>query len=193
MYKNMDTLKAGCQRCKRCPLCETRTRVVFGEGSYQADIMFVGEAPGAQEDIEGRPFIGRSGKLMDKMLEEAGLDREEIFITSLLKCRPPENRDPLPTEQALCEKWLAEQIRLIAPKVVVCIGRISAIRLIRGDYKVTKEHGVFYEKNGRVYMGMYHPAAVLRSPSLKAAAQEDYHKLKEFLEQGPHSGLYSNR
>lgn len=183
MYKNMDTLQAACRRCKRCPLWETRAQVVFGEGAPQAEVLFVGEAPGAQEDIEGRPFIGRSGKLMDKMLAEAGIEREAIFITSLLKCRPPENRDPLPAEQELCEKWLKEQIRLLNPRVIVCVGRISAMRLIRRDFKVSKEHGVFYEKNGRVYMGMYHPAAVLRSPSLKQVAQEDYLKLKKLLEQ----------
>lgn len=183
MYKNMNTLRRACCKCQKCALNKTRIQVVFGDGDVSAAILFVGEAPGANEDREGHPFIGRGGKLMHTMMEAAGIDPSTVFITNMVKCRPPENRDPSPEEQTVCRDWLNEQIRILNPKIIVCIGRIAAMNLIRNDYKVTKEHGVFYNKDGRTYMGMFHPAAVLRSPRLKDAAQEDFYRLKAYLEQ----------
>lgn len=182
MYQNMNTLEAGCLNCKKCALCGTRTQVVFGDGDRHARILFVGEAPGANEDQQGKPFVGRGGQLMRRMMEEAGIDRSAVFITNMVKCRPPENRDPSPAEQQQCAMWLEEQLRLLNPEVIVCIGRIAAMRFIRKDFKVTKEHGQLHKQNGRTYVGMYHPAAVLRSPGLRPAALEDFKKLNAFLD-----------
>lgn len=182
MYRKIETLRTACNRCRTCPLCETRTKVVFGEGCQPADILFVGEAPGAREDEAGQPFIGRSGQLMTRMMEEAGIPRASVYITSVVKCRPPENRDPSLRELDLCQHWLEEQIRLLNPKIIVCIGRISAGRLIFKNFKVSKDHGRFFQKNGRILVGLYHPAALLRTPSLKEVAQADYLRLKSFLD-----------
>ena len=180
MMSKLEKLREECEKCEKCELCKSRTNLVFGTGNENAKVMFIGEAPGESEDLQGEPFVGRSGKLLDSMLEEIGLDRKEnIFIANMLKCRPPKNRDPLPKEQDLCINWLYEQIRIINPKVVVCLGRISSQRMIGKDFKVTTEHGQFIEKDGIVFMGTFHPAALLRNPHNKPLAKEDFEKLKE--------------
>jgi len=151
-------------------------------GNTNADIMFIGEGPGEQEDLTGEPFVGRGGKLLDKYLEAVDLSRKKnIYIANIVKCRPDNNRDPLPQEQEECIKWLREQVRLIRPKIIVCLGRISAQRLISPDFKVTQSHGEFIEKGGVLMMGTFHPAALLRNPNNKPAALEDFFALREKL------------
>ena len=160
-----DTLKAECLACRRCELCTDRTHVVFGQGVQTAEVLFVGEGPGQSEDEQGLPFVGRSGQLLDRYLFAIDLDRSRnCYIANIVKCRPPQNRDPLPAESEACMPWLREQFRLLRPKIVVCLGRIAAQRMIRPDFSVTKEHGQFIEKGGILFMGTFHPAALLRQP-----------------------------
>ena len=187
MYETWEKLRADCMQCRKCSLCETRTNLVFGVGSENAEVMFIGEGPGENEDLQGEPFVGRGGKLLDKYLEAIDLDRKKnIYIANMVKCRPPKNRDPLPEEQDKCIEWLREQTRLIRPKIIVCLGRISAQRLISKDFKVTKQHGDFIEKGGILFMGTFHPAALLRNPNQKPDALEDFlalqRKIKEICE-----------
>lgn len=184
MYENWEQLRADCMNCRKCSLCETRTNLVFGVGSENAEVMFVGEGPGENEDLQGEPFVGRGGKLLDKFLEAVDLDRKKnIYIANMVKCRPPKNRDPLPEEQDECIQWLREQTRLIQPKIIVCLGRISAQRLISKDFKVTQQHGQFIEKGGILFMGTFHPAALLRNPNQKPDALEDFLALKEKIKE----------
>lgn len=180
MYRDMGELRNDCMNCEKCELCRTRTNLVFGGGNENSKILFIGEAPGENEDIQGEPFVGRGGKLLDSYLTAAGLDRNRnIYIANILKCRPPKNRDPLPGEQDCCINWLREQVRILNPKVIVCLGRIAACRLISSDFKVTKEHGVFFDRNGVLMMATYHPAALLRDPGRKGEALDDFMKLRE--------------
>ncbi|GKI15754.1 hypothetical protein CE91St44_22390 [Oscillospiraceae bacterium] len=177
---DFEALKQECLVCRRCGLCETRTNVVFGMGSPTAEVMFIGEGPGRNEDEQGLPFVGRSGKLLDQYLEAVDLSRDKnVFIGNIVKCRPPENRDPLPEEWDACLPWLREQFKFIRPKIVVCLGRIAAQRLIRPDFSVTKEHGQFEEKNGVLFTATLHPAALLRNPTQKPLAFADYVALRE--------------
>ena len=160
---NWDELQQACQQCTRCGLCETRKNVVFGVGNPSADIMFIGEGPGEQEDLQGQPFVGPAGKLLDDMLSIIDLDRKKnCYIANIVKCRPPHNRDPLETEQDACIDFLREQIALIQPKIIVCLGRISAMRLIRPDYRITREHGQWTQIDGIWTTAIYHPSALLR-------------------------------
>jgi len=160
---NWDELHQACQNCTRCGLCETRKNVVFGVGNHNADIMFIGEGPGEQEDLQGQPFVGPAGKLLDDMLSIIDLDRKKnCYIANIVKCRPPQNRDPLETEQDACIDFLKEQILLIQPKIIVCLGRISAMRLIRPDYRITREHGQWVQLDGISITAIYHPSALLR-------------------------------
>ena len=172
---NWDKLKKANIACKRCKLFETRTQVVFGTGNPKADILFIGEAPGQTEDELGLPFVGRSGKLLDDMLALISLKREDVFISNIVKCRPPGNRDPLPGERAACAPWLEEQIKLIQPKIIVCLGRVAAMYFIRSDFKMMRDHGKWYESaDGIFMMGMYHPAALLRDPRKRPEAFLDF-------------------
>lgn len=171
----LDELEIKCRECTKCGLCEGRTNLVFGEGKKDADIMLIGEGPGENEDLQGRPFVGRSGQLLDKFLASVDLSRDKnVYIANMVKCRPPKNRDPKPDEQDMCINWLREQFKIIRPKIIICVGRISAQRLIDKDFRVTKEHGVFYERNGVLMMGTYHPAAILRNPNNKELAFADW-------------------
>lgn len=180
MEMNWETLQKQCGECRKCKLCETRHNVVFGVGNREADIMLIGEGPGENEDLQGEPFVGRAGKYLDKLLEAVDLSREkDIYIANMVKCRPPQNRDPLPEEQDACIEWLKAQVRLVRPKIIVCLGRVAAMRLMKPDIKITKEHGVFMEKNGIQMVAMLHPAALLRNPASKPAAFEDMLKLKQ--------------
>lgn len=184
MYTSWEKLEEDCRKCEKCSLCSGRTNLVFGYGNRNAEVMFIGEGPGEQEDLQGKPFVGRSGKLLDKYLEYIGLDREKnIFIGNMVKCRPPQNRDPKPEEQEICLFWLREQVRLIRPKIIVCLGRISSQKLIKPDFRVTQEHGAFFDKNGTLMMGTFHPAALLRNPNQKGDALNDFLKLKEKIEE----------
>ncbi len=173
-----EELKAQCLNCHACGLSETRTNVVFGVGAPDAEVLFIGEAPGANEDAKGEPFVGRAGKLLDDMLATVGLQRQNIYITNSVKCRPPQNRDPLNTEKDACSGYLQQQLRLMRPKIIVCLGRISAMEIIKPDFKITKEHGQFFEKNGVLMMALYHPAALLRDPHKKPETFEDLKRLQ---------------
>lgn len=180
MYENWEQLRKDCMGCDKCELAKTRTKLVFGVGNENAKVLFIGEGPGANEDLQGEPFVGRGGQLLDKFLAAVDLDRKKnIYIANMVKCRPPQNRDPLPAEQDMCIGWLREQTRLLKPKIIVCLGRISATRLISPDFKVTKQHGQFIEKNGTLMMGTFHPAALLRNPNQKPQALEDFVALRE--------------
>ena len=184
MYTNWTELEKACKSCEKCALCQTRTNVVFGIGNPESDILFIGEGPGENEDLEGLPFVGRSGQLLDKMLAAVDLDRNKnIFIANIVKCRPPKNRDPLPEEQEACINWLRNQVMIMKPKIIVCLGRIAAMKLIKPDMKITKEHGIFFEKNGVLMMATLHPAALLRNPNNKPAAFEDFLKLRAKLDE----------
>lgn len=175
-------LKEKCLVCRDCKLCETRTNVVFGEGNPNARLMFVGEGPGETEDKTGRPFVGKAGQLLEKMILAIGLTRDEVYIANMVKCRPPKNRDPEPQETETCIKYLREQVRLIDPEFIVCLGRISACRLIDPEFRVTKQHGNWVQKGKIKIMGTFHPSALLRNPSQKPEAFEDFLKIKAELE-----------
>jgi len=182
MAQSMQELELSLKNCQKCRLCEQRKNVVFGTGPYDARVMFIGEGPGQNEDEQGKPFVKRGGQLLDKMLDAVDLSRERnVFIANMVKCRPPQNRDPMPDETEACLPFLREQVRLIRPRIIVCLGRIAAQRLISPDFKVTKQHGEFFDKNGVLMMGTLHPAAILRNPNQKPAAFEDFLKLREVI------------
>ena len=171
-----------CRICDKCPLGKTKTNTVFGCGNQNARLMFVGEAPGEQEDKQGIPFVGAAGKLLDKYLDAVGILRDEVYIANILKCRPPHNRDPLPEEGDACIGFLREQVKLIRPEIIVCLGRISAMRLIKPDFKITREHGVIVKKGAFAMTAVYHPAALLRDPSKKEDMYRDMKKIKAYLD-----------
>jgi len=181
MSKGWDELKKECLACRRCGLCETRTNVVFGVGPQDAEVLFIGEGPGEQEDLQGEPFVGRAGKLLDDMLELIDLDRTKIYIANMVKCRPPKNRDPLNIEQEACSIWLKAQIELLQPKIIVCLGRIAAMTFIREDYKITQEHGKWTERNGILTTALYHPAALLRDPRRRPETFEDLKVIQQAI------------
>lgn len=177
---NWEEWEEACLACKRCPLADTRTHVVPGIGNKQAEILFIGEGPGENEDLQGEPFVGRGGKLLDLILETVGLSRREnIYIANIVKCRPPQNRDPLPAEKEACLPWLKDQVEMLQPKIMVCLGRVASCTLIDPEFKVTKQHGEFRKINGIWRMGTLHPAAVLRDPRKKSEWFEDFVKLRD--------------
>ena len=179
-----EELESTCMSCKRCALYETRTNVVFGVGNREADVLFVGEGPGEQEDLKGEPFVGRAGKLLDDMLKIIHLDRtKNIYIANIIKCRPPKNRDPLNTEQDACMDYLRRQYQLLEPKIVVCLGRIAAMRLIDENFKITREHGKWYDKDGVKFMALYHPAALLRDPRKRPDTFLDLKELERVIKE----------
>ena len=177
-----DQLYEACSSCQGCELAKTRTNCVFGTGNREADILFVGEAPGEQEDLSGTPFVGRAGQLLDKYLYAVDIAREDVYIANILTCRPPKNRDPLPAEEDACIDYLREQVRLIKPKIIVCLGRIAAMRLIKPDFKISKEHGPWFEKGNFVMTAVYHPAALLRDPRRKEEMLADMQEIKRKLD-----------
>ena len=162
MFENWEELKENCLNCRKCSLCEARSNVVFGVGNPCAKVMFIGEGPGRNEDLQGEPFVGAGG---------------------IVKCRPPQNRDPLQEEQEACMDWLRNQTALLRPKIIVCLGRIAAMRIIKPDFKITREHGQFFKK-GNIYMtATLHPAALLRNPAQKPAAFDDFLKLRDKIDE----------
>lgn len=184
MIDNWEELEKECRNCTKCGLCQQRTQVVFGVGNPRAKVMFIGEGPGEHEDQQGEPFVGRGGKLLDKLFAAVDLDRNKnVYITNLVKCRPPENRDPLPEEQEACLPWLRNQVSLIRPKIIVCLGRIAAMKLIQPDIRITRDHGTFFDKKGILMMPVLHPAALLRNPSQKPGAFEDFLQLREKMDE----------
>ncbi len=177
-------LEQTCLRCTRCGLCETRHKVVFGVGNPHADVMFIGEGPGEQEDLRGEPFVGPAGKLLDEMLSIIDLDRgENCYIANIVKCRPPRNRDPLDGEQDACIGYLENQIALVQPKVIVCLGRIAAKRMIDGDYRITRQHGAWVQKNGIWMTAVYHPSALLRDVSKRPETFDDLLSIRQKLQE----------
>ena len=176
---NWNELEEQCLHCQKCALADTRTHMVFGVGSKTAEVMFIGEGPGENEDLQGEPFVGRAGQLLDDMLEIIDLSRKSnIYIANIVKCRPPQNRDPLNTEQDACIHYLRNQVALIRPKIIVCLGRIAAMRVIKEDFKITREHGQWFERNGVHMMAMFHPAAILRDPRRRPEAFVDLKTLQ---------------
>ena len=170
---NWEELERTCYSCNRCKLATTRHNVVFGIGRRNADIMFVGEGPGEQEDLKGEPFVGAAGQLLDDMLSIIDLDRTNCYIANIVKCRPPRNRDPEESEQDACINYLWNQIDLIRPKIIVCLGRVAAKRLINTDYRITKEHGTWVHKNDVWITSIYHPSALLRDVGKRPETFED--------------------
>ena len=174
----LDAIKRECLSCRECPLCQYRTNVVFGVGDPESELMFVGEGPGENEDKQGEPFVGAAGRLLDDMLEMIDLTRSQVYIANVVKCRPPRNRDPLNEEQAACRHWLDSQLELIRPKIIVCLGRIAAAAIIKPDFKITREHGLWFDINGARTMAMYHPAALLRDESKRPETFVDLRALR---------------
>lgn len=178
-----ETLEEACRSCTKCPLHQSRTNCVFGQGSRDAVLMFVGEAPGEKEDLSGIPFVGPAGKHLDKFLEAVGIDRKRVYITNILKCRPPRNRDPLPQEQDCCIDYLRTQVKLIQPKIIACLGRIAAMRLITPDFKITRDHGVFHQRGEYLITAVYHPAALLRDPRKNEDMYRDMKAIRQKLDE----------
>lgn len=176
----LQALQQECLACRRCGLCETRHSVVFGQGTAHAEVMLVGEGPGANEDEQGLPFVGKSGQLLDHYLEAVDLSRDKnVYIANIVKCRPPQNRDPLPEESAACMPWLRQQFQLIRPKIVVCLGRVAAQRMLDPGFAISRDHGKFFDKQGTLFMATYHPAALLRYPDNKPAVFGDFVALRQ--------------
>ena len=177
--QTLSAFKSTIENCMNCPLGASRTNFVFGAGNPDADLMFVGEAPGEKEDLEGLPFVGRSGKLLTDILKAIDLTREDVYIANILKCRPPNNRDPNKAEIAECEPYLLKQIELIKPKLLVALGRISATTLLRTKDSLTAMRGQVFDYHGTDMVVTYHPAALLRNPNWKRPAWEDFKKIRE--------------
>lgn len=177
-----DTLRETVAECRRCSLCESRTQTVFGVGNSDADWMIIGEAPGAEEDRRGEPFVGRAGKLLDEMLRAVGQGRDQVFIANILKCRPPNNRDPKPEESAACRSYLERQIELVKPKIILAVGRIAAQLLLETDAPVGRLRGSLHNLGETPLVVTYHPAYLLRSPSQKRKAWDDLCLARRVLE-----------
>lgn len=174
-----ESLKHDCKSCRACSLGDTRHNLVFGVGNEQAEVMLIGEGPGEQEDLKGIPFVGPAGKLLDDMLEMIDLDRSKVYIANIVKCRPPRNRDPLNVEQEACRLWLDRQIALVDPKIIVCLGRIAAMSLIKEDFRITREHGRWFDLGSRRIMATYHPSALLRDVDKRPEAFMDLRTLRK--------------
>ena len=177
MYQNWEELERGCKSCKDCKLCEKRKNVVIGEGNKKTKIMFIGEGPGADEDEKGIPFVGKAGQLMDKAFAGVGIKREEIYITNIVKCRPPENRNPEKEEAQACKKYLDAQIELINPEIIVLLGSVALKNYLGEEYGITNSRGNWFKKDGRKILPTFHPAALLRDESKKINFWQDLKKI----------------
>lgn len=178
MYENMEELQTAIKNCRNCKLCSNRTNIVFGTGSINSKVMFIGEGPGADEDAQGIPFVGKAGKLMDNAFDIVGINREEIYIANIVKCRPPNNRDPQDDEVDACINYLRNQVMIIKPKIIVLLGRIALQNILGKEYKITASRGKWIEKKGILYMPTWHPAALLRDETKKIDFIND---LKEIM------------
>lgn len=179
---NWELLEQQCLQCNKCELCQNRTQVVFGVGNKRAEILFIGEGPGEQEDLQGVPFVGPAGKLLDDMLSIIDLDRTKVYIANIVKCRPPHNRDPKEEEQDACIDFLRQQTALIKPKIIVCLGRIAAKRIIDPEYRITKEHGIWINRNGVWMTAIYHPSALLRDLGKRPETFEDLLSIRQKIQ-----------
>lgn len=177
----LEILKNECLHCSRCELCQTRHNVVFDAGNPKSEVMFIGEGPGETEDLKGEPFVGKAGQFLDFVLELVGLDRTMIYICNVIKCRPPQNRDPNAKEIESCRDYMYRQIKIINPKVIVCLGRIAACELLGSDFKITRDHGKWIEKDGIKYIATYHPSALLRDERKRPDAFSDFRKIRAEL------------
>lgn len=178
-----DFLQEQCNNCRSCGLSQCRTNVVFGVGYREADIMFIGEGPGEQEDLKGEPFVGPAGHLLDDMMAIIDLNRENSYIANIVKCRPPGNRDPQEDEQDACIGYLRNQVALIKPKIIVCLGRIAAKRIIDPEFRITKQHGTWVVRNGIWMTALYHPSALLRDASKRPETFEDLLSIRDKMRQ----------
>lgn len=169
--------------CSRCPLCHSRLQAVTGRGSRQAKLMFVAEAPGANEDKAGIPFVGPAGKVFDRLLADSGLTWGDIYMTNILKCHPPGNRDPLPAEKEQCLPYLRYETVLIHPKIIVCLGRVAAQQIISADFRITRQHGTWTDRMGYSMTAVYHPSALLRDPAKMEETRRDFRHIAERLKQ----------
>lgn len=181
--KTWEILEGACLSCKKCRLWEMRTHVVIGDGNKNADIMFIGEGPGQQEDLQGVPFVGPAGQLLDKMLGAISLNREDVYIANIVKCRPPGNRDPHDDEQRACMNYLRYQLMLVKPKIIVCLGRIAAKAIIDPDFRITRDRGEWVERKGYWITATFHPSALLRDETKKRPAWEDFKSIREKLKE----------
>lgn len=175
----LEALEKEVSLCRGCSLCQTRTQTVFGRGNAEASLLLIGEAPGESEDREGKPFVGAAGMLLDHYLAFIGLEEEDYYIANILKCRPPHNRDPKPEEEEACMPFLRSQVRILNPKIIICLGRIAAQRIISPDFRITRSHGEWFRRGGIRVMATFHPSALLRDPSKKEAALDDFKKIAE--------------
>jgi len=178
-----EALESECASCAKCGLAQERSRVVFGVGNRRAKLMFVGEGPGYHEDQQGEPFVGPAGQLLDKMLAAISLSRQDVYIANVVKCRPPNNRDPQPAEMEACMPYLRTQYALIRPGIIVCLGRISAGALIDKSFRITRDRGKWFERKGVAITATFHPAALLRDDSKKRSAWEDFKEIKRRLDE----------
>lgn len=183
---DLRSLEAICRSCSKCPLRKSATQIVFGKGNPDAVMMLVGEAPGADEDREGAPFVGKAGQLLDRILEAARINKDDVYITNVCKCRPPGNRTPKPDEAGACQPYLTRQIELILPKLIVCLGTLAAQRLIHPRAKITVVRGRVFEKGGIKIIPTFHPAALLRDPAKKKPVWQDFKKIKMLYDQFSH-------
>lgn len=174
MQLTWNEIKQHVASCTQCPLSMTRQRPVMGQGSEHADLMLVAEAPGSEEDVQGVPFVGRSGEILDELLRECGLNREQIYITNILKCHPPGNRDPKQEEKDACFPYLKYETFLLKPKIIVCLGRVAAQRIISPDFKITREHGTWTYRKNYALTATYHPSAILRDPLKYEITKQDF-------------------
>lgn len=190
MKTSWPTLTEEALHCEKCRLCQTRTNVVLGEGNPHASLMFIGEGPGQQEDLTGRPFVGVAGQLLDKMLAAIGMTRDQVYICNIVKCRPPQNRVPEPDERAACMDYLRQQVALVCPKVVVCLGSTPTRALLGDHMRITRDRGVWQLKKGVWFMPTFHPAALLRDLDKKRPAWEDFKAIRDKLIE---LGVYESR
>ena len=181
MRTSWSQLNQEISECRACRLCETRNHVVPGEGNPRALLMFIGEGPGRDEDIQGRPFVGRSGELLTRMIRSIGLEREEVYICNVVKCRPPQNRNPEPDEAQACLNYLRAQVALVRPRVIVLLGKVACRYTLNQEVSVMREHGRWFERKGGWFMPTYHPSALLRDPTKKRDAWEDFQKIRDKL------------
>lgn len=182
MYDNWEELEEAIKGCNKCKLCSGRKNIVFGTGNKEADLMLIGEGPGADEDAQGVPFVGKAGQLMNKAFEGLGIDREQVYIANIVKCRPPNNRDPEKDEAMACINYLRNQVILVKPKVIVLLGRISLTNILGEEYKITASRGKTIEKKGITYIPTWHPAALLRDETKKIDFWNDLKLAKSVLE-----------
>ena len=181
MRTSWNQLQTEISACEKCRLCQTRTNVVPGEGNRQADLMFIGEGPGRDEDLQGRPFVGRSGELLTRMIRAIGLERDQVYICNVVKCRPPQNRNPEPDEAAACINYLRAQVALVHPKVIVLLGKVACRYTLNQELSVMRVHGQWFERKGVFFMPTFHPSFLLRDPAMKRAAWDDFQKIRDKL------------